>query len=899
MKKGKILKLLLVSVFAFLCQKEVLAGGEEKEIENGLGQRITAEEDVMFRDGDIAGFIGDSITHAEYTDINYVEFLYQYYLSRFPDREIEFRTLGTNGYTVRNVLETYDRDPAFRGINRAVILLGMNEALQEISVEAYIADMERLITRLKEDGLRGGDILVLSPTPYDQTCALNYDKNGHPYQTSDDRLSAYTEQLEVKTAEWGVQYIDLHTPLKKLYTEVQREDAKQTLTRGDCIHPGASAHMMMAYEILKGLGAGEGFSEITISEEQKKGAENVYRSERGIRLTWKPERLPAFASDEFLELCRQIPSAEGFGREMLRAEGLLQGAVYEAALGDCILGSFTGGELAEGIELAAGEGNPLQNAARAIHEKTKKRQKLGAEYRSAVYAAAEAGTEEAWEQLKETWEGWQSADQKMRREIEELAKEAVSKTYTITITAEGYSREALELEAGPEEAFLFEDGDVVGFIGDSITRISYSGISYPEFLQQYYITRYPQWKLEFRNLGTGYYTAENARKLYNGESGIRDASLEGITKAVIMFGMNEALDGVEAEVYIKNIRGLIEVLNQQGIPNENIILTASTPFDQTRSSNYLENGEQKDTVDNSIMEYTKKLRELSGELGTHYVDLHTPLLWATGVLQERNADATLTIDDNIHPKAEGSILAGTFFLHQQGAGKEVARVRIFKGKETQAENAEVGQVEWKGGDDYVRFTYQPHSLPMAATGELEEVEAYFSVMDWISLEELQIEGLKEDETYTVYMDKVPVGDYTGKQLGAGVNLAGCILNPGQMAAAEIETLNQAWHDSFSEYRKVLEDATLGERSAGQEDVNAAYEICKERTEKLGKQMYEIARTSAARTYLVEVAGTDGRRIFMRLDRWKWVILAALGSFLAAAVFAVIRWRRKRQSRRIS
>ena len=138
------------------------------------------------------------------------------------------------------------------------------------------------------------------------------------------------------------------------------------------------------------------------------------------------------------------------------------------------------------------------------------------------------------------------------------------------------------------------------------------------------------------------------------------------------------------------------------------------------------------------------------------------------------------------------------------------------------------------------------------------------------------------------MAKVPVGDYTGKQLGAGVNLAGCLLNPGQMAAAEIETLNQKWHDSFSEYRKVLEDAPLGERSAGQEDVNAAYEICKERTEKLGKQMYEIARTSAARTYLVEVAGTDGRRIFMRLDRWKWVILAALGSFLAAAVFAVIR-----------
>ena len=885
MKNWKLL--VVVSALAFLCQREAWAGKERKEAEIRPEQTIALEEDVMFQDGDVVGFIGDSITHAEYTDVNYVEFLYQYYLSCFPDRDIEFRNLGTASYTAQDVLESYDRDPAFQEINKAVILLGMNEAIQEISTDVYISFMEKLITRLQADGLRGVDILVLAPTPYDQTCALNYDKNGRPYQTSDDRLSAYTEQLETRAEEWGVQYMDLHTPMKKMFMEVQKEDAKRTLTQGDCIHPGEFAHMIMAYEILKWQGADEVSAEIIVPVELEDELQNVYRSDRGVRLTWKPKRLPAFASDEFLKLCVQIPSAETLGWEMVRVEGLLKTTDYEVALEDWGLGSFTGQELADGIDLADGDENPLKKTTKEIDEKIRKRQKLVAEYRNAVYIAAEEGTKEAWEQLKGTWENWQNVDRKLREEIENQMREAVSTTYTISITAEGYSKELLELEAGPEEPFLFENGDVVGFIGDSITRISYSGISYPEFLQQYYITRYPQWKLEFRNLGTGYYMAENARKLYDEESGIYDAALDGITKAVIMFGMNEALDGVETEVYIQNICGLIDLLNERGIQNEDIILVASTPYDQTRSSNYLENGEKKETVDSSILEYIIRLKELSKELGTHYVDLHTPLLWATDILQEKSGDATLTIDDNIHPTAEGSILAGVFFLHQQGAGKEVAGIQISRGEEVQTENAEVRKVEWRGDDDYVKFTYQPHSLPMAVSGEATQVDTFFAIMDGISREDLQIKGLKADEKYTVYMDKVPVGDFYGKQLETGVNLAGCMMNPGQIAAKEIEALNQKWHMCSSEYRKVLENATLGERSASQEDVNVAFRIWKKQTEQLRKQMYEIARTSVSQTYLVEVAGINGRRIFMRLDRWKWVLLAiAIGVIMSVAALKV-------------
>ncbi len=452
-----------------------------------------------------------------------------------------------------------------------------------------------------------------------------------------------------------------------------------------------------------------------------------------------------------------------------------------------------------------------------------------------------------------------------------------------------------EALAGEKEEFLFEDGDVVGFIGDSITQVNYSVVSYPEFLYQYYRTRYPQWELEFRNLGTGYYTAEQALKLYGGEDGIYDKALEGITKAVIMFGMNEALDGGAPEAYIQNIRALTRLLNERGIKNEDIILASPTPFDQTTSSNYLESGEIRKTVDDTLLEYTERLEVLAEELGTRYVDLHTPLLWANGRLQEENPDATLTVGDSIHPKAEGSILAGFFFLCQQGAGRDVAEVRLSKGAEAQTVSAEVTKVQWRGNEDYVSFSYQPHSLPVAITDEVLSADALFGMLEWLSRESLQIEGLDENEVYTIYMDKVPIGSFTGKELGEGVNLAGLRWNFGQVAARDIEVLNQKWQECSAKYRSVLGNATLGEREAIQEDVNAAYVIWKKKTEELKEQMTEIARTSASRVYRMEAVSQEGGLIYMRLEHWKWPLLAvALGSLtLLAGILLGIRSKRKR------
>jgi len=438
------------------------------------------------------------------------------------------------------------------------------------------------------------------------------------------------------------------------------------------------------------------------------------------------------------------------------------------------------------------------------------------------------------------------------------------------------------------QEFLFEDGDVVGFIGDSITHVEYTGISYQEFIYNYYITRYPGWSLEFRNLGTSSYTAADAVALYREKKGIRDAELDGITKAVVMFGMNEALHMTSPEAYIKNIQELVKLLEERGLKPEDIILVAPTPYDQTRSSNYAEDGKLHETTDDLLGQYAPRLKSLASELGTHYVDLHTPMLWVTGIVQNKISDDTLTITDNVHPNAMGNVMAGFFFLKQQGADSQVASVRITAEGKAETREAVVKGLRRKG-DRYIRYKYQADSLPMAVSYEFHEATQYMDVIDELSQELLQVDGLKAAVSYSVYINHFMIGEYTGEELGKGINLTDCDLNPRQAAAKEIEVLNQEWQRVSADYRAQVRKAAKGEIT--QEELDVSYESWRGGTEAIRDEMYEIARENAEKTYKVEIVSKD-YHVWMGQEVWHWAAAAA-AFLLAVAACVVLIYKRKK------
>lgn len=420
-----------------LCSGAGICESHNQEVETG------EEAGFLFTYGDVVGFIGDSITHVEYLPVSYVELLENYYLAHYPEQEIEFRNLGMAGYTVRDILEVYDRDPAFRGINKAVIMLGMNEAMQKIPTEEYLVALEELIGRLKADGLSGEDILVLAPTPYDQTCGINYDRNGFPYQTTDTRLQEFVAELPGKTTEWGVRYVDLHTPMRELSLEIQKENDRETLTVGDCIHPDLEGHWMMVYEILKAQGA-------DFSGDLREERLEFYSSGQGQCWRWKTGKI-GIAEDEGLErLCSIFPEAAGLTQGRFGGIGLSPDTSYVVTVDGEEFGAFQGNELETGIDLSAVDGAEelfWNDIAKQVAGKNQERHHNSAVYRATICALRAENPDFSEADLQEFYESWRAEDERLREEIHTLVWDALEREYAVSITEEGYPVEELWQEA--------------------------------------------------------------------------------------------------------------------------------------------------------------------------------------------------------------------------------------------------------------------------------------------------------------------------------------------------------------------------------------------------------------------------------------------------------------------
>ena len=409
----------------------------------------------FYSNNEVVGFIGDSITYASYTPLSYMDILNLFYLSLFPDRQIEFRNISAGGYKISDVLNIYDQDPAFDGLDKAVIMLGTNEAILGISTEEYITNMDALIERLKEDGLEGSDILLLSPPVCDENCSLNFTKNGSRKWAFESRVLEYMDQLETKSAQWGVRYLDLHTPMAALTETMQQEDPGNTLTT-DCIHPNAAGQVLIACSILQAQGADpEVLSQLHVPEDgepqtQGNPISDFYRGEKGLCLTLAPEVLPLANRSEFTafrELMNRYTSSGALLQQRFSIQGLSEEDSYCLRAGDEELGNFTGKELAEGIDMGALETNPRQQAMQQAASLCRQRHREVVEARDMWIEVMMQRASFTPEQIQAAYETWRAKDDALNSEIYAITGKLADDVLRITVTAQGYLPEELEQDA--------------------------------------------------------------------------------------------------------------------------------------------------------------------------------------------------------------------------------------------------------------------------------------------------------------------------------------------------------------------------------------------------------------------------------------------------------------------
>src|SRR5688572_4115436 len=208
-------------------------------------------QEFAIRDGDVVGFLGDSIT-AERT---YGKLIENYTLLRFPERKVRFVNLGIGGDTAAGGLERLERDVFDRGVTLLTVAYGINDIgwgtkADDEHRQRYLDSIRDIVRECRKRGVR---VYICSAA----VTAADPDKSENDYlqQMCDDGLAVAREE--------GGGAIDVQRTMREAQRRVrqanegQPPEKRESLHAPDGIHLNSLGQLAMAHAILKGLGAPE------------------------------------------------------------------------------------------------------------------------------------------------------------------------------------------------------------------------------------------------------------------------------------------------------------------------------------------------------------------------------------------------------------------------------------------------------------------------------------------------------------------------------------------------------------------------------------------------------------------------------------------------------------------
>jgi len=333
----------------------------------------------LFKDGETVCFFGDSITHGG----RFHSYVYDYYLTRFPDRTVRFVNAGVSGDSAGGAQGRLADDVVANKPTAVVVMFGMNDVgrgnyvaepneqqrtAQRQALERYRANMGRLAARLRAEA---GEprLLFVTPSPFDQT-GVNDRNNNQP--GCNDGLARCAEIVRELAAQNKGTVVDFHAPMTAFNLERQRSDPAFTIIGPDRVHPGAPGHLMMAWLFLKAQGAPALVANVEIDAAAGRVAasENatvtgLEKRDGGCSFTVLEQALPFPVDPAARPLLAWVPIERELNQEVLTVRGLAPGQ-YELRIDGAAVGQFDAEALAKGVNLAFNDATPQARQARAV-----------------------------------------------------------------------------------------------------------------------------------------------------------------------------------------------------------------------------------------------------------------------------------------------------------------------------------------------------------------------------------------------------------------------------------------------------------------------------------------------------------------------------------------------------
>lgn len=338
----------------------------------------------------------------------------------------------------------------------------------------------------------------------------------------------------------------------------------------------------------------------------------------------------------------------------------------------------------------------------------------------------------------------------------------------------------------------FRDGDVVCFLGDSITEDG----RFIAYLRAFYLTRFPDRRIRFVNTGTPGDSVGDARRRLDW-----DVLPHQPTVVSLMFGMNDVrrryydpaatLPDLPARrtQALENFHWNMDVLAGQLAPlHPRLIFVTSSPYDETASLD----APSLPGVNRALARTRPLLARLARKYRGDLIDLHAPLTALNADLQSSSPTATLVGPDRIHPGAPGHLLIASHYLLAQNVPSIVSDFALdpSNGEVSRALNGRITLLSSEPG----RFAFEceEFALPFPIDDAARAALDWFPLHDRLNRQRLAISLDKSDDaTYRLLIDGETIADFSAAELRAGVNLAPLAHTPqSRQARAVLTTLEE-------------------------------------------------------------------------------------------------------------
>ena len=304
---------------------------------------ISAHADTLLKAGDRVVIYGDSITEQRL----YSRYVQQYVYVRYPELKVKFFNAGWGGDTAPGGLGRLERDVLSLKPTVVTLFFGMNDGgykpVEQATIDRYRAGMEGIITALQAKGVR---VVVFTPG------AVDYDRQARlkdaDYNKTLEALGNVGKELAAK---YNLPFQDVIHPMIAFQDAQKAKNPQFTMTP-DSVHPSAPGHLVMAQQMLKGLGAEAmpSLGTIDLATNQAQGLKVVNRTPTQIDLeSAAPENVP-FWFDAGSTMVMRDSGFLDMASQKLTVKGLAPGS-YRIMVDGASAGQFSSEALAAGASL--------------------------------------------------------------------------------------------------------------------------------------------------------------------------------------------------------------------------------------------------------------------------------------------------------------------------------------------------------------------------------------------------------------------------------------------------------------------------------------------------------------------------------------------------------------------